>query len=850
MRKAQRTEILEMIKTLEEAHQEIKTYLEHNQKEMTKNLLADCQEVMVSIGNAIETFEGEGHITVSYAEQYCDTLAQIFEEINTQTHINENKIYKNLNKSVIRVENSIKNDIRVKREAVFLPYKASMWDSLESVYLAAKEDPDCDAYVIPIPYFDKNPDGSFKQMHYEADQYPENVPITKCDDYDFGVHHPDMIFIHNPYDDWNTVTSVPPFFFSANLKKFTDCLVYIPYFATAGGMSEGQALCPAYINADYIVIQSEKYRKYYDPRIPNEKFLPLGSPKFDSVIKKCQNPPNIPEEWKDKIINPDGSRKKVYFYNTSIAGMLGDTTNFLKKMEYVFETFKKHNDVCLLWRPHPLMESTFDSMRAGYKPEYEKLKQKYLTENIGIYDLTPGIENTIALSDVYIGDSGTSVTSLFGVVGKPMFILNNAIHKLPKEEDLRGEFFQSYTQTMEGVPLTKYYLSPRNELYYSPKDDGNYQYFCELNTYAGGSYYQRAVEYENKIFVFPSNAQDILVIDQDKRIKKIPLKQEIEQAGAFSGFWITKEYAFILPYKYSSMVRFNMKTQEINYISGIRDFNIANVNGEKVPATRWHHQGKLYFLNGTGDEMIIIDVETLQIEKKKVSFGRLLYSVSCRNINDDELWFLPYQGTTITRWNMVTDERKDYDLSLEGMTSFHRGHKVPCDVRYFSGIVFDKEYAIVAPSWGNQFVKFNIITGEKEEWEAPFSTTTEPVSDYISNGAVGYFYYKIAEPGKYYFFYNPERKSYAIDLTTKEITEVEYNFDKEELEKNHNGFNVNSQWLQYCCNESATATLEDLLDEKIKGKQFNKEKQIEEFAKINASTSGECGEKVYQHMIQ
>lgn len=61
-------------------------------------------------------------------------------------------------------------------------------------------------------------------------------------------------------------------------------------------MSEGQALCPAYINADYIVIQSEKYRKYYDPRISENKFLPLGSPKFDSVIRKCQNPPEPPQE--------------------------------------------------------------------------------------------------------------------------------------------------------------------------------------------------------------------------------------------------------------------------------------------------------------------------------------------------------------------------------------------------------------------------------------------------------------------------------------------------------------------------------------------------------------------------
>lgn len=143
---------------------------------------------------------------------------------------NENKIYKVLKKQLLKVENSAKNDITVRKEAVFLPYKASMWDSLESVWKAADEDENCDAYVIPISYYDKNPDGSFREMHYEADQYPAYVPITRYDTYDFEKHRPDMIYIHNLYDKYNLVTSVHPFFYSDNLKKYTEKLIYIPYF--------------------------------------------------------------------------------------------------------------------------------------------------------------------------------------------------------------------------------------------------------------------------------------------------------------------------------------------------------------------------------------------------------------------------------------------------------------------------------------------------------------------------------------------------------------------------------------------------------------------------------------------
>ncbi|MBQ7479431.1 MAG: hypothetical protein IJT01_11160, partial [Selenomonadaceae bacterium] len=48
---------------------------------------------------------------------------------------------------------------KFKKDIVFLPYKASMWDSLESVWKAAEEDKEhCNAYVVPIPYADLTPD--------------------------------------------------------------------------------------------------------------------------------------------------------------------------------------------------------------------------------------------------------------------------------------------------------------------------------------------------------------------------------------------------------------------------------------------------------------------------------------------------------------------------------------------------------------------------------------------------------------------------------------------------------------------------------------------------------------------
>ena len=134
------------------------------------------------------------------------------QNVNGNHHVEGKEIYKSLSQMFHKIENSIQNDIKVRLEAVFLPYKASMWDSLESIWKAADEDPDYDEYVIPIPYYDKKPNGNFEEMHYEGSQYPDYVPVTWYENYDFEKRKPDMIFIHNPYDECNYVTSVHPFF--------------------------------------------------------------------------------------------------------------------------------------------------------------------------------------------------------------------------------------------------------------------------------------------------------------------------------------------------------------------------------------------------------------------------------------------------------------------------------------------------------------------------------------------------------------------------------------------------------------------------------------------------------------
>lgn len=447
MRKSQKKQIENMLEVLDKAQDAIRKALETKSNEIALALLEQCQDSAIQIGGMIEESFGEDFVTVGLLENYCEQIYQTYELIRQKQPVNVGKTYKNLRKELIRIENSVKNDIQVRTTAVFLPYKASMWDSLESVWKAADEDPNCDAYVIPIPYFDKNPDGSFREMHYEGNEYPKYVPVTSWEEYDIAAEHPDMIFIHNPYDEFNHVTSVHPTYYSKSLKNQTDLLIYIPYFILCEIDSNNKELVeklehfctvPAVVYADRVVVQSKEWQKVYidvmtktmgnDTRkVWEEKIMGLGSPKMDKVHTTGRDGLEIPEEWLKIIEKPDGSWKKIIFYNTSVSALLQYDEKMLEKMRYVFKVFKENKDeVALLWRPHPLIKATIESMRPKLWAGYEKLVKTYMEDGWGIYDDTSDINRAIAVSDAYYGDP-SSVVQMYEETGKPIMMQNLGI---------------------------------------------------------------------------------------------------------------------------------------------------------------------------------------------------------------------------------------------------------------------------------------------------------------------------------------------------------------------------------------------------------------------------------------
>ncbi len=277
------------IQDIRNIHQQLSPAMNTRDIPCAFKLLETGQTIAIHIGTVLEQSKGEGFSTIKLLEEYCEHLYQICEaltksssytDIDSQEDACIHPLYSQDADSIVsfldqllnRIENDIKNNVRHRKEVVFLPFKASAWKSLEPVWKQAKANPDYDVYVIPIPYYYKSLTEDFATLYYEGSAFPEYVPVTDYKAYDFETRQPDVIFFHNPYDNCSFTTSVHPFFYSSNLKQYTGQLIYIPYFQTDEIMPDDMpsiynlryyVTVPGLIHADKVILQSGQMRQTY-----------------------------------------------------------------------------------------------------------------------------------------------------------------------------------------------------------------------------------------------------------------------------------------------------------------------------------------------------------------------------------------------------------------------------------------------------------------------------------------------------------------------------------------------------------------------------------------------------------
>ncbi len=773
MRKVEQDKLLSLINTLSEVHFELKTQASID---VVCALLADAQNFTQQIINYINTLTKEETKTASLLQE----LYKVYYHAYIDKDINQ--YLEQLKTLLYSIESSVHNELKPNRiEVAFFPYKASMADSLQSIWEAALQDPMCDVVVCPIPYFDRNPDGTLGNMHYEVDGYPTDLPLTNWQTYDVHARRPDVVYIHNPYDSLNIVTTVHPNFYAQKLRECTDMLVYVPYFVSMQTVDEHFCTIPGCVFAHKVIVQSEglrekyikHFKKAYGDRFGNiqDKFVALGSPKFDKVLSTKREDCALLPGWKEYI-----GAKKVVLLCTSIGTMLSGGENYINKLRYIIEQFSARDDVALWWRPHPLTESTLESMRPGLVDDYRRIVQEF--RSCVIYDDTPDLNRAIAMSDGYYGDY-SSVVALYQETGKPVVTTDNAFNLKGQVESAPYNNINFYFLTADNTNENTYWGCSvlTGALYELDSLSQKAKWRCSGSGTSLMHSHLYAVPVDERVFLIPFNSYNVVVFNKKSgATQNIPLdKKYTSDDNGVGGMKLIWGYAiddtlYMFGSRHGIIVELNLKTNKIHYNLQVRSWAekyahpVKNVyEKDTLRIFKMFNKKHLWiYLRGTTD-IISYDIKAGTCSK----IVTLPYLSECENIcfGGDCVWIVPKGHRELVKWEHETGKITTYS----GFPSDLNYH---IDKLLFTQIVNCKECLLMFPRFGNMVVKFNKQSGSFEKFaDIPIDNSYD-TSVHIFDAAV-------VCKGKIVASNVEDKSTYIVDQQTLKVQKKQFTIQSE-----------------------------------------------------------------------
>ena len=817
-------------------------------------MYANCQEGAFAVGEFIESIKGEGTQTVVLLEEYCDLL---FKASNGELG---EKVLKNQLK---KIENSVRNELKPTRiEMVFLCYKASMGDSLESIYIKAETDPDCDAYWMPVPYFDRNPDGSLGAMHYEgADCYNDRIECTDWREYDIEARHPDVVFTFNPYDAANYVTAVHPDYYCERLRDLADMLVYIPYFVSVEDVPEHFVTTAGCVYAHRVFVQSKSerdayiriYKKVFGDRFgkPEDKFVALGSPKFDKVITSRREDFILPSEW----IRLIGGRK-IVFLNTSVGTILTAGEQYLKKLRDTLETFKKRGDVVLWWRPHPLNEATYQAMRPQLLREYEQIAAEYKREGWGIFDDDSDLHRALAWSDAYYGDS-SSIISLFGITGKPIMVGNTNV--IRERKDYGALLFEHICDVDDFFWFTAF---DYNALFKMNKSSWIAEYVGSFpdEVMIRDRLFSSIAMNNDKLYFSPLSAERITIFDmKNGTFHMIPFDEpptytsgNYNKGAKFISVVSYKSWLFFIGCSYPAIIRMNASTGELDYFSDWINKITRYVTHPDDPYWAMGFcviENHLFLTSLCANVIMDFDMDTCSSKIHQVGSKGNCYSAIC--YDGKEFWLSPKNDTPVVSWNPENNHFVEHNITLDDY--------VGCDSSFWT-ICSTNNKIWLFPFYSNKAicidkdVESRVVAAEAFQEAYSVKTNYSPktgLGSYIMAKAIGdVIYAHTGRDNKFIAFNtaNNERREEHIMLSEEQSIQLNQLGSLSYLEK-----------AKYCgthldCifNETPLTDLESYLDYVVNmSKSMENDslscKQMELFKNTIINADGTAGEAIFNY---
>ncbi len=385
------------------------------------SLLANVQQVILDIGNFVEELKGENCFVISVIEKTCETifrmyslLQELLENGQDATVIIKSGLETDLLSEYFSTVNDVVNAIdklTSQEEVLFIVTSPRYWNRVEPHYKKEILKETTDVYLMPIPYYFKDYDGTKLEEVYENSGYPSDIDLIDYNKYEISLHHPDRIYFFIPFDEYNDVYSVDSKYYSNNLRVNTDELIYVPWYE-AEPVDDGSrayqnlkyiATMPGIINADKVIIDSANDAKKYSEKlaewsgdIPASKWIE----KFE-IFNKSSNDKNT-ISYDDKCLN----KKLLYYLGNGQVISHGETA--IKKIRQNLEIFSMRPDRLDVV---VVVEDNFiELLKVNDPAVYEECKaiiDEYANKGIS-WKLTSefaGIDEIVDKYDAYYGDA-------------------------------------------------------------------------------------------------------------------------------------------------------------------------------------------------------------------------------------------------------------------------------------------------------------------------------------------------------------------------------------------------------------------------------------------------------------
>ena len=391
----------------------------------------DCiviQENAINIGNAIEAYLDECTAAdiVSLLEALCEGVYSAYQHIVSGERVDSVNDIKTIIGNVCK---KVEEEVLSIKEVLFVLFKPECFEVYRQYYNKHIAEKNTRVSVILSPLFYKKYSGEVYDSVYAPEKVTQGVELTDYDSYDVSLHHPDIIYIQQPYDQWNPVMRCDERYYSAVLKNSTDRLIYIPWFIVDEftdtdyrqyhNMKE-YALMPGVVNADTVYLQSENMRKVYIKKICDW----AGGDSLEIWEKKLCVAEALTENATE-----EGNNRKALLYHVEIASFASypNCTEVIRKN---LETFKNNRDKKLdfIWYQDTAFENNLKNLSEKKYVEYLCIKKEYedciqfKNENWFLDKQTAEAEKIILREcTAYYGDA-CRLAMLFNINHKPVML--------------------------------------------------------------------------------------------------------------------------------------------------------------------------------------------------------------------------------------------------------------------------------------------------------------------------------------------------------------------------------------------------------------------------------------------